>query len=90
MHSTSVRIVLGGLNAIIGTANTGNERVMVRHGYGVLNYNGERLVELHVWHEQPGNWRHFIPTQGHKYIYSRSLVIFSLMENGDDPSKMCV
>ena len=48
MHSTSVRIVLGGLNAIIGTANTGNERVMVRHGYGILNYNGERLVELHV------------------------------------------
>lgn len=39
---------MDGLNAIIGTANTGNERVIVRHGYGVLNYNGERLVELHT------------------------------------------
>jgi len=34
------------LNAMVGTVNTGNERVMGKHGCGNLNDNGERLVEL--------------------------------------------
>lgn len=29
-------IVMDDLNALVGTANMGNERVMGRHGYGVL------------------------------------------------------
>ena len=34
------------MNAMVGTANMGNERVMGRHGYGFLNDYGERLVEF--------------------------------------------
>ena len=37
---------MGDLNAMVGSVNMGNERVMGRHGYGILNDNGERLVEL--------------------------------------------
>jgi len=29
-------IVMGDLNALVGTAKMGNERFMERHGYGVL------------------------------------------------------
>ena len=41
--SQDLLIVMGDLNAMAGTDNMGNERVMERHGYGNLN---ERLVGL--------------------------------------------
>ncbi|KAL9979771.1 hypothetical protein ACROYT_G017482 [Oculina patagonica] len=44
--SQDLLIVMGDLNAMVGTVNTGNERVMGGHGYGILNDNGARLVEL--------------------------------------------
>jgi len=44
--SRDLLIVMGDLNAMVGTVNTGNERVMGKHGCGNLNDNGERLVEL--------------------------------------------
>ena len=44
--SQELLIIMGGLNAMVGTVNTGSERVMGKHGYGNLNENGERLVEL--------------------------------------------
>ena len=37
---------MGDLNAMAGTVNMGNERVMGTHGYGNLNDNGESLVDL--------------------------------------------
>ena len=39
-------IVMGDLNAMIGSDNTSNERVMGKHGYGRMNDNGERLVDF--------------------------------------------
>lgn len=44
--SQDLLIIMGDLNAMVGTVNTGSERVMGKHGYGNLNENGERLVEL--------------------------------------------
>ena len=39
-------IVMGDLNAMVGSVNVGNKRVMGRRGYGNLNDNGESLVDL--------------------------------------------
>ena len=38
--------VMGYLNAMVGSDNTSNERVMGKHGYGRMNENGERLVNF--------------------------------------------
>lgn len=42
--SHDVLIVMGDLNAKVGSENTGYERAMGRHGCGTMNENGERLV----------------------------------------------
>ena len=39
-------VVMGDLNAKVGTDSTGYERVMGKHGIGTRNDNGERLVEF--------------------------------------------
>ena len=39
-------VVMGDLNAKVGSDNTNCERVMGKHGVGIRNDNGERLVEL--------------------------------------------
>ena len=44
--SQALLIVMGDWNAMVGTDNMDNEGGMRRHGYGNLNDNGERLVEL--------------------------------------------
>ena len=37
---------MGDLNAKVGADNSGSDRVMGRHGSGIINENGERLVEF--------------------------------------------
>ena len=39
-------IVMGHLNAVVGSVNVGNKRVLGRRGYDNLNDNGESLVDL--------------------------------------------
>ena len=39
-------IIMGDLNAKVGADNSGIDRVMGRHGSGIINENGERLVEF--------------------------------------------
>ena len=39
-------IITGDLNAKVGADNSGIDRVMGRHGSGIINENGERLVEF--------------------------------------------
>ena len=41
-----IKILLGDLNAKVGSDNAGREDIMGKHGLGVQNDNGERLVEL--------------------------------------------
>lgn len=41
-----VLLVLGDFNAKVGSINNGFEQCMGRHGCGILNENGERLVDL--------------------------------------------
>lgn len=41
-----IRILMGDLNAKLGSDNTGRERIMGRHGLGCLNQNGERFADL--------------------------------------------
>ena len=38
--------MIGDLNVMIGSDNTSNERFPGKHGYGRMNENGERLVDL--------------------------------------------
>ncbi len=44
--SHDVLIVLGDMNAKVGSNNSGREQVMGKHGLGVINDNGERFCEL--------------------------------------------
>ncbi|XP_071510344.1 uncharacterized protein [Diadema antillarum] len=41
-----MKIVMGDLNAKVGDNNSGYDRAMGRYGCGVMNENGERLVEF--------------------------------------------
>ena len=41
-----IRILMGDLNAKIGSDNTGRERIMERHGLDCLNENGERFADF--------------------------------------------
>jgi len=46
VHKRDVIIVMGDMNAKIGSDNEGLERVMGRHGIGNMNENGELFSEL--------------------------------------------
>ena len=39
---------MGDMNAKVGNDNTGFERAMGRQGCGVMNENGEKLLEWHL------------------------------------------
>ncbi|XP_073670704.1 uncharacterized protein [Paramisgurnus dabryanus] len=39
-------ILMGDMNAKVGSADSGNERVMGRHGVGTMNHNGELFVDF--------------------------------------------
>ena len=39
-------IIMGDLNAKVGADNSGSDRVMGRHGSGIIHENGERLLEF--------------------------------------------
>ena len=41
-----VIIIMGDLNAKVGADNSGSDRVLGRHGSGIINETGERLVEF--------------------------------------------
>ena len=41
-----MKVVMGDLNAKVGSDNTSFERVMGKHGCGSMNDNGERLIDL--------------------------------------------
>ena len=41
-----ILILMGDLNAKIGSDNTNRERTMGKHGAGIVNENGERLIQL--------------------------------------------
>ncbi|XP_072025119.1 craniofacial development protein 2-like [Amphiura filiformis] len=46
IHKHDVLIVMGDLNAKVGEDNEGCESIMGKHGLGVRNDNGERLVDF--------------------------------------------
>ena len=39
-------LVIGDLNARTGSVNTDRERVLGKEGFGKINNNGERLLEI--------------------------------------------
>ena len=45
-YKADITIVTGDLNAKVGSKNQGMEKIMGKHGIGMMNSNGERLVEL--------------------------------------------
>ncbi|XP_035663420.1 uncharacterized protein LOC118407108 [Branchiostoma floridae] len=41
-----ITILMGDMNAKVGSANSGNEGVMGKHGVGTMNHNGELFVDF--------------------------------------------
>ena len=41
-----VLLIIGDLNAKVGSLNEGREKTMGKHGCGTINNNGERLVDI--------------------------------------------
>ena len=46
VHAHDMLLILGDLNAKVGSDNTGREHVMGKHGIGTINDNGERLADF--------------------------------------------
>ncbi|XP_071123040.1 craniofacial development protein 2-like [Mytilus edulis] len=46
VHQHDMLVIMGDLNAKVGSHNTDGEYVMGRHGCGVKNENGERSIDL--------------------------------------------
>ena len=54
-------IVMGDMNAKVGTDNTGFEEIMGTKVIGTMNENGELFCKL-LFYIQPGNWRNHLST----------------------------
>ena len=39
-------LITGDMNAKVGSSNHNRERVMGKHGTGIMNINGERLIDF--------------------------------------------
>jgi hypothetical protein len=50
-RTTVIRIVMGDMNAKVGSDNTGYELVMGKHGLGEMNNNGRRLADFALEHD---------------------------------------
>ena len=59
-------IVMGDLNAKIGELNEGYESVMGKHGLGILNKHGERLIDLCLMHDMVVGGSIFPHKRAHK------------------------
>ena len=46
VHAHDMLLILGDLNAKVGSDNTGREHVMGKHGIGIINDNRERLADF--------------------------------------------
>ena len=46
VHAHDMLLILGDLNAKVGSDNTGREHVTGKHGIGTINDNGERLADF--------------------------------------------
>uniref|UniRef100_A0A0L8HCZ0 Endonuclease/exonuclease/phosphatase domain-containing protein n=1 Tax=Octopus bimaculoides TaxID=37653 RepID=A0A0L8HCZ0_OCTBM len=46
VHKQDVVIMAGDMNAKVGANNKENERIMGKHGIGIINRDGERLLEF--------------------------------------------
>ena len=46
VHAHDILLILGDLNAKVGSDNTWREHVMGKHGIGTINDNGERLADF--------------------------------------------
>ena len=46
VHAHDMLLILGDLNAKVGSDNTGREHVIGKHGIGTFNDNGERLADF--------------------------------------------
>ena len=60
-----IRILMGDLNAKIGSDNTGRDRIMGRHRLGCLSENGERFADLYAFKDLVINGSIFL----HKTIH---------------------
>nr|KAG5692669.1 hypothetical protein BaRGS_022669 [Batillaria attramentaria] len=59
-----LKILMGDLNAKVGTDNTDRELIMGKHGTGTQNENGELFHRI-LHHQRPGHRRHHLPAQDH-------------------------
>ncbi|XP_045514082.1 craniofacial development protein 2-like [Pieris brassicae] len=63
-------IVMGDLNAKVGSDNSNCERNMGKHGLGVRNENGERFIEFCQHHDLTIGGTLFIHRDVHKYTWN--------------------
>ena len=46
MNKHDLLIITGDMNLKVGSSNHNKERVMGKHGAGIMNSNGERLIDF--------------------------------------------
>lgn len=64
-----ITILMGDLNAKVGSANCGNERVMGKHGVGTMNHNGELFVDFCSMNDLVIGGTLFPHTESHKVTW---------------------
>ncbi|XP_071161040.1 craniofacial development protein 2-like [Mytilus edulis] len=62
-------VIMGDLNANVGSDNTDSENVMGRHGCGVKNKNGERAIDLCLCNKLVIGWAIFPHKNIHKLTW---------------------